>query len=297
MLTNSKEGHVQRNKKVKLYYCKNFTKPIADEPVLIFNYGLVCSNSHWQYQIPFFEKLGYKILIHDYRGHFTSTCNEPLESLTFKNITDDLAAIMEKNKINQAIMFGHSMGVNVTLEFAKRFPDKISGMVLIAGTVLPVTEVMFDSNIMEVVAPALQKMMYTFPEFSKWSWKNMQYWPLWNFIIKQEGFNAQKASNEFIATYINNIGKLSHELFFQMFFEMARHKIKKDLRKIKTPSLVVAGDKDKVIPYTVQLYLHQKLKNSELYIIKNGSHVPQVDFPEFLNERMKLFLEQIQIAN
>ena len=73
--------------------------------------------------------------------------------------------------------------------------------------------------------------------------------------------------------------------------EMQKHDILAHLPQIKIPTLVIGGDNDKVIPNYLQKLLHNNLPNAELYIVHQGSHVPQVDFPQFINERLLYFLE------
>ena len=71
-----------------------------------------------------------------------------------------------------------------------------------------------------------------------------------------------------------------------------KQNITKDLELIKTPCLVMTGDKDQVIPSYLQRILTQNLPVSEYYIVKDGSHVPQADFPDTVNERMMIFIEE-----
>ena len=73
---------------------------------------------------------------------------------------------------------------------------------------------------------------------------------------------------------------------------MRAHKIVNHLGEIKIPSLVMGGDLDSVIPYFLQQTLYHQLPNAEIYLIKDGSHVPQVDFPESVNERILLWIKQ-----
>ena len=75
---------------------------------------------------------------------------------------------------------------------------------------------------------------------------------------------------------------------------MKNHRIISRLEGIKVPALVMGGDKDQVIPNFLQHILNESLANSRLYIIKDGSHVPQVDFYDSVNERMNIFFESHQ---
>ena len=88
------------------------------------------------------------------------------------------------------------------------------------------------------------------------------------------------------------MGQLGPELFFQLFNEMGRQNITSHLDRMTMPTLVMGGEKDNVIPNHLQRTLASLIPNSETYFFPNGSHVPQVDFPDFINERMKLFVSR-----
>ena len=66
------------------------------------------------------------------------------------------------------------------------------------------------------------------------------------------------------------------------------------LKSIKTPTLVIGGDKDKIIPNYLQKILTTNLPSSEFYIVKDGSHVPQADFPDRINQRIFRFFKKIE---
>ncbi|MBF0362262.1 MAG: alpha/beta hydrolase [Oligoflexia bacterium] len=267
----------------------------AEAPLLIFNYGLVCSNHHWSKQLPFFHKHGYPILIHDYRGHYSSSLiNDPASSCDFAHFAKDIKALINFIKVKKCIMLGHSMGVNVCLEFAKLYPKNTNGIVLISGTIFPPSETMFDSKIMETVFPIAYHLSHAYPNLVKKIWDFNAKSTLVQKIILHEGFNEKRVPISFVKKYLAKINELGPDIFFRLFAEMNKHKIAHSLKKIHTPSLVIGGDNDKVIPNHVQRVLHNKLSNSELYIVKDGSHVPQVDFPEMINERILLFIQKLE---
>lgn len=276
----------------KIFYQTSFDQSNPpQEKILMFNYGLVCSIHHWSKQIDYFADLGYHLIFHDYRGHFNSSGDDDLDSITFKNIADDMKAVLDQLRIKKCVMLGHSMGVNTTLEFAKTYPEYLEGMVLIGGTVMPVTEVMLGSNIMDIVLPYVQLLYEKYPKEGNWIWKTSAFNPLIQQMIKQGGFNTSKVSDEFIQIYLNRIGQLHPRIFFQLFKEMTYHDVSTYLEKIKTKALIIGGEDDKVIPPYLQQTLKNQLPNSELYMIYQGSHVPQVDFPEQVNERILLFVK------
>ncbi len=281
--------------KTRLFFTTNFlpeTKIDNNELLIVFNYGLVCNSQHWKEQIYFFDQLGYKILLHDYRSHYSSGGLASLEDCHFKQMTNDVEELITHLGAKRVAMLGHSMGVNITLEYARLFPEKLVCAILISGTVLPPQDVMFDTNITDIVFPFLQYFSKEYPTAFKKIWDTSYMNPLARNIIYKGGFNTSKVSSEFVEIYMKKISELPQDILLHLLVEMKNHDIINDLEKIKTPCLVMGGDKDKVIPNHLQLLLHQRLKSSELYIIKEGSHVPQVDFPETVNQRINLFIQQ-----
>ena len=261
---------------------------------IIFNYGLACNINHWKYQIPFFEEHGFKLILHDYRFHHQSEGTISIEECTFENITKDIGELLEYLEIDKVFVVGHSMGVNISLEMATVFPEKIVGLVLISGTLFPPQEVMFNSKIMDIALPYIKMFRKHFPNTYEQFWLTQYLNPLIKKMVHKGGFNTQQVSEEFVTIYMKKISELPQELFFLFMEEMRNHNIIRDMGNIKIPSLVIGGERDYVIPSYLQRTIHQYLENSELYIVKDGSHVPQVDFPDLINERMLHFFRHIQ---
>lgn len=260
-------------------------------PTLIFNYGLVCNHRHWEEQIPYFEEIGYPILLHDYRYHYSSSGKNDLTDCNFVKMAGDLDELLDFLKLDRVVMLGHSMGVNVTLEYARLYPRKLKGMILISGSVLPPQDVMFDSNLTDIIFPYLQHFSATYPEVFNKIWKTSYLNPIARSLVYKGGFNISQVNEEFVQVYMKKISELPQDILLHLLNEMKNHNILNDLESIEIPSLIMGGDKDKVIPNYLQIILFEKLPKSELYIIKEGSHVPQVDFPESTNERILQFLK------
>jgi pimeloyl-ACP methyl ester carboxylesterase len=274
----------------QIFYNKNFSSFDKSKKTIVFNYGLVCSNHHWKYQIEYFDQRGYQILIHDYRGHFQSTGKHDVKKITFPQMAKDIKDLCDFLGIDKAYMLGHSMGVNITLQIAKDYPALVQGMVLISGTFMAVNDIMFDSNVMEFITPFCVAGLEKYPSIVNKIWTASGMNPIVRNIIHATGFNKAKVSKEFIEIYLNRVGQLGPELFFQLFNEMTKQNISSSLERMEIPALIIGGQKDNVIPNHLQRTLASLLPQSETYFLTSGSHVPQADFPELLNERMDLFL-------
>jgi len=280
---------------VRIFYSTNFniSSKKQHKPVLVFNYGLVCNNNHWQYQYEYFDKLNYNILLHDYRCHFNSSGKQSVSSCTFSNITQDIYELVTHLNLKKIILLGHSMGVNLSLEYAKKHPARVMAMILISGTIESPREVMFDSNIIDVTLPYIEWLVSNYPNIFNVVWKTGFLNPLFSRAVHTTGFNPKQVSKDFVEIYLKKISELPYSVFFKLFKEMHNHNFIKNLEDIEKPTLIIGGDNDKIIPNYLQFDLHKKIKNSEFYRIKDGSHVPQVDFPDMINERILEFISGI----
>ncbi len=296
MFQNTCSDFFQTSSGIKLFYQTNFKpgKMPTHLPLIVFHYGLVCNFTHYEKQLPYFDELGFPILIYNYRAHYNSTGS--IESCNFEQLAKDAKELIDHFTSQKVFMIGHSMGVNVSLEFAKVFPKKLLGMILIAGTVVSPLNVMFNTTLMAKIIPSLKSFNRDYPDLFKKFWTNTHSNPIMKKIVHMGGFNTEFVPEEFVSYYLKRIGELPPELFYHLLELMHHHDIKKYLSKLQTPTLLMAGDKDKVIPYPLQIELKNSIPKCQFYIIKDGSHVPQLDFPESINERINLFLQTNLLA-
>lgn len=259
---------------------------------IVFNYGLVCSFQHFSRQVPFLHEQGYKVIIHHYRGHYNSSGANDFSKINFETFTQDIEDLLDFIGAPKCIMVGHSMGVNTTLEFTRRYPERIFAQILISGTVFPPHDVMFDTNIMDITLPVIKKLTSHYPGVWKKIWENSGFNPLVPYFVRKGGFNESKVSLEYVQEYLIKMGQLPPTFFFHLVETMKKHDVIADLGKMNLPTLIMGGDQDSVIPNRLQKILSDKIPGSELYFIKDGSHVPSIDFPDLVNERIHAFLQK-----
>jgi pimeloyl-ACP methyl ester carboxylesterase len=274
---------------LKLFYRRNF---IDNKPskIILFNNGLVCSEQHFILLSEQLGQRGFGVILHDYRGHFNSEGKAALSQITFDHIVNDVTDLLDHLEIEYChSVIGHSMGVNICLELVERFPERFKNTILISGTALPVKDIMFGTNIMEIMSPYLLLALEAYPDIFNLLWSSSKYnWPVKK-IVQYSGFNPGQVDFSYVDQYVNKLTLLGPEIFFQLFEQLSQHDILSRLHSVKTPALIIGGDKDKVIPWYLQTLLKTQLVNSQLYMLKNGSHVPQIDFPELTLERILSF--------
>ncbi len=258
---------------------------------LIFCYGLVCSSLHWTYQIDHFHE-NYRSIWFDYRGHHNSEVPHDLKSLTVENIARDLGIMMDELGIKDAVLLGHSMGVNVVLEFFRQQPHRVAGMVLANGTAKRPLETMFESNVFQSVFKLARKTYEALPGIMTTAWK-MQANPLVKSMISMGGFNPHLTPKEDIDLYVSQIAEMDPRILLYLIENYDTLDETPWLHSVTIPTLVIAGEHDKVIPIPEQELIHQLIPNSEFELIWHGSHCPQMDLPELVNHKIENFLKKM----
>ncbi len=259
---------------------------------LVFCYGLVCSSLHWTYQIDYFQK-NYKAVWFDYRGHQNSETPKNWESLTIENIARDLGTVLDELGLKEAVILGHSMGVNIVLEFYRMFPHRVKGMILANGTAQRPLETLLKSNATQAGFAFLTKLYQRHPELVRVFWKAQRNNPLWRSIVALGGFNPHLTPKEDIDMYVDQVIDMDPGILIRLINDYERSDSSAWLHTVKAPTLILAGDQDKVVPVEQQELLRQLIPNSRYEVIRHGSHCPQMDLPDLVNLRIERFLNEI----
>src|ERR1700730_12546520 len=101
---------------------------------LVLLHGLCGSSAYWEKVLPSLSEQ-YRVIAPDLRGHGHSGISE--EPYPMELMAHDIAELLEKLQIPQAILFGHSLGGYVTLAFAEFYPEKLHAISLIHSSGFP----------------------------------------------------------------------------------------------------------------------------------------------------------------
>jgi len=102
-------------------------------PQFLFVHGLGGDRTHFAPQMKYFARHG-RALNAELRGHGES--DKPHQTYTIEGFADDLVWLCHQQKITKPIIVGQSMGGNMALEIAARYPDFPAGLVLLDSGVL-----------------------------------------------------------------------------------------------------------------------------------------------------------------
>jgi pimeloyl-ACP methyl ester carboxylesterase len=101
----------------------------AAKPTVVFLHGAQHDHSVWILQSRYLAHHGYGVLALDLPGHMRSD-GPPLE--TVEAIADRIADALRSVGVTRMIAVGQSMGSLIALELAKRMPESVRGVALVA---------------------------------------------------------------------------------------------------------------------------------------------------------------------
>jgi proline iminopeptidase len=232
----------------------------------------------------------FKLIFYDHRCNGRSE-RVDVSSMTWKNLTADAEALRQVLGFERWSVLGHSFGGMVALEYALRYPQSLSHLVLMdtCGDIRWV-----QHNAQEVLA----KRGYSLATVE----------------IAQRFFNGQIAPNEMVkamrrfgSAYYHRFGvmlliremilgmrmKLNPEALIFGFSQLLKGWTVMDrLNEIKVPTLVLAGRDDFQFPPEHQAAISAGIEGSRLEIIERAGHNAQSEQPL---EVMKAIMEFISI--
>ena len=260
---------------------------------LVFCYGLVCSSLHWTYQIDYFRQ-NYQTIWFDYRGHQNSEIPADLNTLNIPTMAKDLEALLEELKIKDAVFLGHSMGVNVLLEFCRNHPEMVKALVLANGTAKRPLETLFGMNATQGLLNLLSKAYAKSPKLVSTLWSLQKNNPISKMIVTLGGFNPHLSAPEDVELYVNQVAEMDPAILIHLIQNYDHFDAASWLHTLKAQTLIIAGENDHITPTKEQYLIKQLLPNSEIEIVKHGSHCPQMDLPDLVNLRIEKFLRQLE---
>lgn len=209
-----------------------------------------------------------QVIAFELQGHgHTADIDRPLSG---EGMADDVAAALQALDIQQADVFGYSMGSDVALHLVIRHPDLVRKLVLASATY---TLSGVHPGLMEGLSEMKPEMMFGSP----WHEEYLRIAP------RPEDFNRLFAKKTEMDRQLQDIPAEA-------------------IRAIKAPTLLIIGDSDLVRPeHAVEMFrllgggvfgdTPAGLPNSQLAVLPGTSHVTIVDRADWLVSMIDAFLD------
>jgi len=258
---------------------------------LVMSDGIGCDGYAWTHLIPFFKDR-FKTVHWHYRGHGRSEMPHDMNLLSTRDLCEDLNCIFEELNLEPAVLLGHSMGVQVVLEFWHMFPEKVRGLIPVNGSYGNPLDTFHDNKLLATLFPYLKDFSMKHTSLVQRFWEVLVPSELAMNIALQFEVNKHHIKRDEFKPYFDHIGHIDVELFLRMLEKAQGHTAKPYLPEIDVPTLVVGGEKDTFTPGWLSRQMARLIPNSQLLMVPEGSHTALIEIPELFLLRVEKFLEQ-----
>lgn len=231
----------------------------------------------------------FTLIFYDHRCNGRSEGAE-VSSMIWENLTADAEALRQTLGFDKWAVLGHSFGGNVALEYALRYPQRLSHLILMdtgGDACWP----------QHKAAEILARRGYSAAAVQ----------------ATRRFFNGQLTPSEFMPTamkfmrayfYRNYLLMIAHEVFAPGLKPKLRPEplifansqllpgwtVMHRLGEIKVPTLVMGGREDFLFPPECEALLANSIPNAQLEIIERASHNPQMERTAEVIEAIKHFM-------
>lgn len=106
-------------------------------PVVVLAHGFPELAYSWRHQIPVLAAAGYHVLAPDQRGYGGSSRPEAIEAYTIKELTADIAGLLDDVGAETAVLVGHDWGSPVVTNFPLYHPDRVRAVAALSVPPIP----------------------------------------------------------------------------------------------------------------------------------------------------------------
>jgi len=229
---------------------------------LLILHGWGSKAENWIRVKELLEREGYKVFVPDLPGFGK---NSPLShAWAIDDYVKWVADFCEKNNLSQFFLLGHSFGGAISIKFSLKYPRKVIKMFLVASSGIR----------RKTLKKKVLKKIANFSNFFSFA----PFYPLirkifYKIVVKKSDY-----------PYIE--GRTMKETYLRIIDE----DLSFYLPYVSVPTVIIWGDKDKVLPVEDAYFMNQKIKKSNLIIITGANHDLERKVPGILAEKVKKFL-------
>ncbi len=232
---------------------------------IVFSHGWPLCSDSWESQMFFLASNGYRCIAHDRRGHGRSS--QPWDGNEMDTYADDLAELLNKLDVKNAVLAGFSTGGGEVARYIGRHGSKRVAKAVLVSSVPPVmlktpaNPVGLPIEVFDGLRAALLANRSQF-------FKDVPAGPFF-------GFNrpGAKVSQGLIDSWWMQGMMCGHKNSYDCIKAFSETDFTEDLKKFDVPTLVIHGDDDQVVPIDASGRASAKLiKGAKLIVYPGAPH-------------------------
>jgi pimeloyl-ACP methyl ester carboxylesterase len=244
------------------------------EPLLLIM-GLGASALGWQSQIPTFSQ-HLRVIAFDNRDAGRSDRVEAEYALA--DMADDAVGLLDHLGIDSAHVYGVSMGGMIAQELVLRHPARVRTLVL--GCTSPCMLAMPPSE--KAVRDTTEAAELPVREaFERTAWEGYS-----------DAYLAANKEDLWLRVQSEAALMPPLEAWRRQYSAVARFDVRERLGEIRSPTLIMTGDEDPLVPPENSRFLAERIAGAELAVFPKGRHAFNVEFEEESNGAVLDFIRR-----
>jgi len=227
------------------------------EPLLILH-GWGASADSW-IQVQDFLSKDFQVITLDLPGFGRSDL--PPEVWNLECYVEFIFAVLKELNLQNFYLLGHSFGGSIAVKLAVIHPDKIKKLILV------------DAAVVRKPKSILKRILGFFAGIISL----FNFLPGYKFLRKYFYRLVLRKTD-----YLKTAGVMK-----EVFKKVVSEDLKYYCSKIDIPTLIIWGKKDKITPLKDGLLIHKLIPNSEIVIMDEARHVPNLSHPKKLAQIIK----------
>jgi non-heme chloroperoxidase len=250
---------------------------------IVFSHGWPLSADAFEDQMLFLGERGYRCIAHDRRGHGRS--GQPWDGNEMNTYADDLAELVEKLDLKDAVHVGHSTGGGEVARYIGRHGTKRVAKAVLIGAVPPLmlkTPANPGGLPIDVFDQIRAGVLADRSQF----WKELS--------VPFYGANkpGAKVSDGLRESFWLQGMMAGHKAVYDCIKAFSETDFTEDLKKIDVPTLILHGDADQIVPIGASALLSSKLvKGSTLKVIPGAPHGMCSTLKDQINTELLAFVK------
>jgi pimeloyl-ACP methyl ester carboxylesterase len=252
-----------------------FVKLVRDtfdptKPSVVLIHGAANTHRVWDEILTAITHATHNILAIDLPGHGATFADA---KTSIEGYADWLINLLDNGAINDATLIGHSMGSLIALDCARRYPARVTALMLI-GTAAPMP---VAAQVLTLANDDIEAAYDTVTRASFYVAKNDDgTWPVPSVTMTAYRQALSESQPNLLANDMNACNNYAIDSV--------------DLSSIHTPTLILIGEKDRMTSVEAGLAVSQQLANATHAVIANVGHMMMLEATAKVAQLMNDFL-------